>query len=134
MDQFGRETNTMVRSCISALLAGIIGLVSMTQAIGQPVCKPALAFKDIHFSKMQPPTLERRWTAIVSVDASRCARDTGGYFEIGFSRLKENGMELEFREQFIWLPPAVKISVDFWADEAVEAYWIDNVAPCPCRD
>ena len=83
---------------------------------------------------MQPPTLERRWTAVVSVDASRCAVNTGGYFEIGFSRLKENGIEVEFREQFIWLPPSVKVSVDFWADEAVEAYWLDNVAPCSCRD
>ena len=50
------------------------------------------------------------------------------------SRLKENGIEVEFREQSIWLPPSVKVSVDFWADEAVEAYWLDNVAPCSCRD
>ena len=57
-----------------------------------------------------------------------------GYFEIGFSRLKENAVELEFREQFVWLPPEVKVSVDFWADEAVEAHWLDNVGQCPCRD
>ena len=124
----------MVRSCVVGLLAGSIGLISVTQAVGQQLCKPALALKDIHFSKMQPPTMEWRWTAVVSVDASRCAMNSGGYFEIGFSRLKENGMELEFREQFIWLPPSVKVSVDFWADEAVEHYWVDNVAPCPCRD
>ena len=54
-------------------------------------------------------------------------------FEIVFSRLKENGLEIEFRQQFIWTPPAVTVSVDFWADEAVEQYWLDNVAPCPCR-
>ena len=119
---------------LSALLAVILTFTSMAQAVGGPVCRPALAIKDIHFSKMQPPTLERRWTAVVSVDASRCAVNTGGYFEIGFSRLKENGIEVEFREQFIWLPPSVKVSVDFWADEAVEASWIDNVAPCSCRD
>ena len=35
--------------------------------------------------------------ATVSADASRCAT-TAGYFEVGFSRLKENAMELEFRE------------------------------------
>ena len=70
----------------------------------------------------------------MSVDASRCAVNTGFHFEIGFSRLKENGIEVEFREQFIWLPPSVKVSVDFWADESVEAYWLDNVAPCSCRD
>jgi len=41
-------------------------------------------------------------------------------------------MELEFREQFIWTSSAVKVSVDFWADEAVETYWIDSVQACPC--
>ena len=34
---------------LSALFAGIIGLASMTQAVGAPVCRPALAIKDIHF-------------------------------------------------------------------------------------
>jgi hypothetical protein len=116
------------------LLAGIFGIISATQAGDRRVCRPALAIKEVQFSEMRPPTLERRWTAIVSVDASRCAVNSGGYFEIGFSRLKENGVEVEFREEFVWLPPAVKVSVDFWADEAVEAYWLDKVAPCPCRD
>jgi hypothetical protein len=67
------------------------------------------------------------------VDASRCAT-TSGRFEIVFSRLKENGIEIEFREQFMWRPDSVGVSVDFWADEAVERYWLDNVAACPCRD
>lgn len=124
----------MNRLRISVLLASILALAGMAQAAGQPVCRPALAFKDVQFSPMQPPTLERRWTAIVAVDASRCATDSAGYFEIGFSRLKETGAELDFREQFIWLPPAVKVSVDFWADEAVEAYWFNTVTPCRCRD
>jgi len=26
------------------------------------------------------------------------------------------------------------VSVDFWADEAVEHYWVDNVASCACRN
>ena len=43
--------------------------------------------------------MERKWTAVVSVDASRCAT-TAGSFEIIFSRQKENGLEIEFREQF----------------------------------
>jgi len=65
--------------------------------------------------------------------ASR-SRPGSAMITIGFSRLKENGIEVEFREQSIWLPPSVKVSVDFWADEAVEAYWLDYVAPCSCRD
>jgi hypothetical protein len=122
----------MYRSCLSGFLAGIIGLMSVTQAVGQQVCSPTLAFKEVQFSDMQPPTLERRWTAVVSVDASRCVANSRGFFEIVFTRLKEIGPEIEFRERFIWLPPAVKVGVDFWADEAVERYWIDNITPCRC--
>jgi hypothetical protein len=103
------------------------------QAVAQQTCRPALAFKEVRFSEMQPPTLERKWTAVLSVDASRCAT-TSGRFEIVFSRLKENGIEIEFREQFMWSPDSVEVSVDFWADEAVERSWLDNVAACPCRD
>jgi len=121
----------MSRPCISAMLAGLIGLTCVTQAAGGQVCKPTLSFKEVQFSAMRPPTLERRWTAIVSVDASRCAT-TAGYFEVGISRQKENAVELEFREQFIWSSPAVMVGVDFWADEAVESHWIDSVQACPC--
>jgi hypothetical protein len=121
----------MYRSCIFGLLA--VGLIGVTQAAGQQTCRPALAFKEVRFSKMQPPTMERTWTAVLSVDASRCAT-TSGRFEIVFTRQKENGLELDFQEQFTWKPALVEVSVDFWADEAVEAYWLYNVASCPCRD
>src|SRR5712692_5867556 len=123
----------MFRSCVIGLLAGSIGLISVTQAIGQQTCRPALAFKEVRFSEMKPPTLERKWTAVLSVDASRCAT-TSGRFEIVFSRLKEIGIEIEFREQFMWQPDEVEVSVDCWADEAVKGYWLTNVAACPCRD
>jgi hypothetical protein len=123
----------MYRSCLSALLAAGIGLIGVTQATGQPLCKPVLGFRDVRFSAMQPPTLERKWTAVLSVDASRCAT-TSGRFGILFTRLKENGMDIDFREQFTWKAPLVEVSVDFWADEAVGGYWVDNIAPCPCRD
>ena len=82
---------------------------------------------------MQPPTMERKWSAVLSVDASRCATRSGR-FGIVFSRQKENGLELEFQEQFTWKPALVEVSVDFWADEAVEGYWLHNVVTCPCRD
>ncbi len=123
----------MYRSYAIGLLAGGIGLMSVTQAIGQQTCRPALAVKQVRFSAMKPPTLERKWTAALSVDASRCAT-TSGRFEIVFSRLKENGVDIEFREQFMWRPDEVEVSVDFWADEAVERYWLANIAACPCRD
>ena len=114
------------------LVIGSIGFVDATHAVGQQVCRPALAVTEAKFSEMQPPTMERKWTAAVSVDASQCD-STIGYFEIGFSRLKENGPEVDFREKFTWQAPSVNISVDFWADEAVESYWLDGVATCPCR-
>ena len=124
----------MNRPRLSILLASVLALAGTTQASSQPVCRPALAFKNIQFSPMQPPTLERRWTAIVAVDASRCAADSAGYFEIVFVRLLEIGPDLEFREQFVWLPPSVKVGVDFGAYEAVERYRIDGVTPCACPD
>jgi hypothetical protein len=80
----------MYRSCMSGFLASIIGLVSVTQAVGQRECRPTLVFKEVHFSEMRPPTLERKWTAVVSVDASRCAANSQGYFEIVFWRRKSD--------------------------------------------
>ena len=116
------------------LLAGAAWLIGVAQVLGQQVCKPSLAFKEVQFSEMQPPTLKRTWTAVVSVDAAGCAANSGGHFEIVFSRLKEIGPEIEFREQFKWQPPSVKVAVDFWADEAVERYRLDNITPCPCSN
>ena len=121
-----------------SILAALLGLLGVSGATGGQVCKPALAIKDVQFSAMKPPTMERKWTAMVSVDASRCAANSAGYFEIGFLLLKENAPEIEVREEFAWLEfsstPSVKVGVDFWADEAVEHYWFENVTPCPCRD
>jgi hypothetical protein len=71
----------MYRSCIFGLLAGIIGVAGIAQAFAQQVCRPALAFTEIQLSPMQAPTRERRWTAKVLADASRCAT-TAGYFNM----------------------------------------------------
>ena len=122
----------MHRSSTSGFLAGVIGLVGVTQAVGQQACRPALEVKEVQFSQMQPPTLKRTWTAVVSVDASRCAANSSGSFEIVFTRLKEIGPELDFRERFPWQSPAVNVVVDFAADEAVQRYRIDNVTSCAC--
>jgi hypothetical protein len=124
----------MYRSSISGFLAGIVGLVGVTHAVGQQACRPALEVREVQFSEMQPPTLKRTWTAVVSVDASQCAANSTGHFEIVFTRLKETGPDLDFRERFAWQPPAVNVAVDFAADEAVQRYRIDNVTPCACRD
>src|SRR5436190_13322728 len=116
----------LARSCLASLLAGLIGLAGTMPAAAEQLCRPVLAVKDVQFSPMQPPTPHRIWSATVSVDASHCGPNTSGSFDIGFSRLKETGAEMEFREQFIWLTPSVKVAVEFWVDEAAERYWIDN--------
>jgi hypothetical protein len=124
---------------VAGVLAATIGFAGAAQAASRPLCRPALAFTDVQFSPMQPPTMERRWSAMVSVDASNCAKNSAGYFEILFSRLKETAPEIDFHEEFMWfafdwLPPVVRVEVDFSADEAVEGFWFDTVTPCPCRD
>lgn len=120
-------------SCLAALLAGLMVCTGAAQA-GQPVCKPTLVVQDVQFSKWKLPSMERKWSATVTVDASRCAANSSGYFEMGFSRAKEYGIDVDFREQFVWMAPSVKVGVDFWADEAVESYWIEKITPCPCRE
>ena len=119
-------------SNLCGLLVLGISLMGVTQAHDQQTCKPALAISGAHYSAMQLPKLERTWTALVSVEASRCATSSGS-FEIVYSMEKENALDFEFRERFLWRPGTIKVSKDFWADEAVAAYRVDNVEPCPCR-
>src|SRR5690349_23506797 len=121
----------MPRSCWSGVIALLLGLPNLAQA---SACRPALKIDGIQFSPMQRPTMERKWTAVVSVDASRCAAHSGGTFEIGFTRLKETAPDADFRERFVWTTPAVTVAVDFAADEAVGRYWIENVTPCRCGE
>jgi len=124
----------MIRSLKTALLAGVIALPGIAQASGIKVCKPKLSIHDIQFSKFELPTLVRKWKATVSVDASRCAANVSGHFDIGFLRAKENSYDLEFRERFVWLAPSVQVGLDFWADEVPERFWIENITPCPCAN
>jgi hypothetical protein len=122
----------MHRSWTSGLLAGVAALLGLTQALAEPQCRPALTFKHVAFSPMQPPTMQRKWTAVVAVDASRCVGDAWGHFEIVFTRLQEFGPDTESAEDFIWAAPEVSVAVNFAPSEAVERYRIGAVTPCPC--
>ena len=129
------------RSCTSAFLATTIGLIGATQAIGENLCRPTLTVNEVEFSAMMSPTLERTWSAVVSVDASACTADSKGYFEVVFTRLGENAPDLEFRKQFIWSAPSfvwqapsVNVGLTFAADEAVAQYRIENITSCECRN
>ena len=122
----------MNRSWVTACLAGVIGVTGIAQAFGGEPCRPSLAFKEVAFSPMQAPTMQRKWTAIVTVDASHCAANATGRFEIVFTRLQEFGPDTESREEFTWAAPAATIGLDFAPSEAVEDYRIGNITPCAC--
>jgi hypothetical protein len=109
-----------------------MGQETMDQDMSGSTCRPTLAISDVHFTEMRPPTWSRAWSAVVAVDAARCAAKATGTFEIVFVREKETGPDLEFRERFVWRAPSVKVQVDFAADEAVQSYRIDNVTACDC--
>jgi hypothetical protein len=113
-----------------ALLAAAMMLAS-APAFAAEMCRPVLSIKDAQLSAYTPPAQERKWTATVVADASRCAT-TAGYFEVGFVREKEESPDLAFREQFVWSAPSVLIGLDFWFDEAVGDYWIYSIKACPC--
>jgi hypothetical protein len=124
---------TATRFCAAALaVAVVLGLVA--QAAAEGLCRPILSVNDVQLSPISPPTLVRKWTAVVAVDASRCKTNLRGSFEIVFTRLSETAPDMEFRERFTWEPPSVRVSLDFGRDEAVKHYRVDNVSPCVCRD
>jgi len=109
-------------------IAGI--LLAATPLTAGQICQPTLTVKDVNFSPVV--NLRRYWSATIAVDAWPCARGTG-LFALGFVRSAENAPNFEFLEPFIWHAGETKVRVEFWADEAVERYWLADVAPCPCR-
>lgn len=113
------------------LLVASLMLGVSTPAGAEFACRPVLTFKDVQFSKVQ--NQQRKWTAALTVDASRCAA-AAGQFEIKFIRLKEFGPDRVFAEKFRWIPGAAEASLIFWWDEAVQDYWIGDVEPCRCAD
>lgn len=115
-----------------ALLACAMGLLNVTQALGQPTCRPALTITEVRYSAMQLPKTERTWTAIVTAEPSSCLTSSG-QFDIVFSIERESGPDFEVRQTFAWRSGAATISRAFWMDEAPAAYRIENIAPCACR-
>jgi hypothetical protein len=120
----------------SIMLATSILLLSDNASLGAPRCQPRLSFKTVQLSPLR--NMERKWSAVLDVDASRCAA-TSGRFDIYFLREKENAPELDFTEPFTWHTDEmgtgqIEVSIDFWMDEAVLDYAIGRVVPCACRE
>ena len=118
---------------ISALTAVPLILMGATESWSQRVCRPTLAFTEAHYAPMKLPKLERTWTVAFTVDASPCAAQSGT-FSILFTVWKENAPDTEYVETFQWAPDLNVISKRFWADEAVGAYRVREVQPCPCAE
>jgi hypothetical protein len=73
-------------------------------------CKQVLTFREVRFSEAQNQM--RKWTGVLSVDASRCVAASGA-FEIKFVPIKEVGPDLLFSERFKWSPGLTQVSLDF---------------------
>jgi len=77
--------------------------------------------------------MERRWSATLSVDASRC--DTAsGRFEILFLLMSETAPDNDLARAFTWAPGLIEVAVDVTANEWVDGYWLQGIAACPCRE
>ena len=122
----------MRRAFIPALTAVPLILIGTTESWAQPICRPTLAFTEAHYAPMKLPKLERTWTVVFTVDASPCAAQSGT-FSILFTVWKENAPDIAFVETFNWTPDLNVTSKEFWVDEAVGAYRVHDVSPCPCR-
>jgi hypothetical protein len=116
----------------AVILVAVVTFALAPRAMGEDACRPKLTIDEVHFTDMQPPTWSRTRSAIVSVDTAPCAIEDTGTFEIVFVRGKETAPDLEFRELFAWRAPAIKMHVDFAADEAPQSYRIDHVTSCAC--
>jgi hypothetical protein len=111
-----------------------LALFGVTPATAQNLCRPVLTINEALLSPIERPNLARKWTAIVTANTSECAVNSGGFFDIVFTRLSENAPDLDFRQRFVWSPFSMKVTMDFAADEAVGQYRIENITPCICRD
>jgi hypothetical protein len=49
-----------------------------------------------------------------------------------FTRLQEFGPDSESSEEFMWAAPAVTVTINVAATEAVVRHRIGPVEPCPC--
>jgi hypothetical protein len=111
-------------------LVALCALLNTAQVAAEPVCRPKLAVKEVSFS--ETVNARRTWTAAINIDASRCATTSGG-FSIRIIRLAENAPDLTFTEPFIWHLGQESVSIEFWANEAVHRYWIEDIVACLCR-
>ena len=121
---------TPQRALAASVLAIIAALLDGPQATAQAMCQPALTVKGTSFSK--PVNLQRIWRAQFDVDASRCTVSTG-LFSLEIVRTMENGIDIAFVEPFVWQSGSTEVRVDFWHDETVHAFRVNEIAACPCR-
>lgn len=121
------------RTILRCTALGLITMIDAVQATAAPVCQPQLAFRQVSFSPINYETMQRRWRATLSVDASGCA-SASGRFEILFGLWSETALDDEFVRAFVWTPGVMEVAVDVAAHEAIAGHQLQNVAFCPCRE
>ena len=122
-----------LRAILRCTALGLFVAACATQATAGPVCKPHLAFRQVNFSPINYETMERRWSATLSVDASRC--DTAsGRFEILFLLMSETAPDNDLARAFTWAPGLIDVALDVTANEWIDGYWLQGIAACPCRE
>jgi hypothetical protein len=119
---------SILRSVV--LAAALMPMLGQMSASAEGPCRPRIEISNVQFSKVT--NLKRYWTASANVDASKCSASSGLY-AIRFLRWSESGPDIEFTEPFLWQRGETTVRVEFWADEAVGAYRIADVATCACK-
>jgi hypothetical protein len=122
-----------MRALVPAMAALPVILMATVPSWAEPVCKPSIIVTDVRYPAMKLPRLQRTWTATFTVDASRCATSSGS-FSILFRIWKENAPDTEYAESFQWISGSTVIAREFWVDEAVGTYTINDIAPCRCAN
>jgi len=120
----------------SVLLTAGIVMFGASPCIGGEACEPQLTIQQIRVSELKD--LQRRWTATVGVDASRC-HASSGRFVISFVLEKNNTPEPEFIELFTWRTGQtqtgqIEVAIALWHDQTVLSYALDRGTRCECRE
>jgi len=121
------------RTILRCTAFGLSALACAAQATAAPTCQPQLAFRQVSFSPINYETMQRRWSATLSVDASGCA-SASGRFQILFGLWSETAPDDDFVRPFTWTPGLMEVAVDVTANEAIAGYRLQNVSSCPCRE
>jgi hypothetical protein len=125
------QTRSRVSACLMAVCLLLLGQPS---SLAQVACKPLLSVRSGADARMPAlPAVASKWNTTIVADASFCATRSGT-FEIDFIRIRDNSPDLQFTQSFRWDQNRFDVAIELTPGEAILAFRIGFVAPCPCRD